>query len=114
MGDFIYYFETWFEIFANGENILYNSKYKDIFSKLRKLSDYKEEYFLVDEIEWEDHEKHMLMISIEYPDILFRVFYDSQDMREGVNTGNKYFKNGKMQVCKAKLVYPRLKKELLM
>lgn len=56
-----------------------------------------------DSVKWYDHKKDMIEISIAVPDVLFELH------GEGEETGDiwdHYFKNGKAQLCKAKIVIP--------
>ena len=51
---------------------------------------------------WYDHQKDMLNFSRKYPDILFIL---SGEGEESGDMWRAYFKNGKMQFVKAKIVY---------
>jgi hypothetical protein len=56
-----------------------------------------------DPCSWYEHEKDLNDFSRKYPDVLFELY------GEGENPGDmwkKYFRNGKMQVCKAELTFP--------
>ena len=64
-----------------------------------------------DECKWYDHEEDMIKISKKYPEMVFHLH------GEGEETGDiwdKHFKNGKMQVCKAKIVIPPYDENQLM
>jgi len=55
-----------------------------------------------DSYKWYDHESDMKEVSKEFPNVLFTL------KGEGEEAGDiwiKYFKNGKMQSCPAKLVF---------
>jgi hypothetical protein len=57
---------------------------------------------LEDETKWYEHEEHMRKISLQYPDVIFEL------RGEGEESGDiwvKYFVNGKMQLCAAKIVF---------
>jgi len=51
---------------------------------------------------WHDHETDMRKLSIKYPDIVFEL-YGEEEMHGDIWI--KYFKNGKMQSCHAKITF---------
>lgn len=56
-----------------------------------------------EECKWYDNEKDMVEFSKKFPDITFCLH------GEGEETGdiwNKYFRNGKKQICKAEIIIP--------
>ena len=61
---------------------------------IRELSGY--EWFT--EVKWYDNERDMKTYSKLHPIVLFSVEYDGEEQGD---VGIKYFKNGKMQNCKA-------------
>lgn len=56
-----------------------------------------------EETKWYDHEEEMTELSEKFPDILFKLHGEGEDNGD---LWNKYFMNGKMQYCKAQIVYP--------
>lgn len=78
----------------------------DIIDDLRKR--YESAAFAFDEdgapqdsCKWYDHETDMKYFSSLHPDLLFTLTGDGE---ESGDIWVKYFKNGKMQLCKAKIV----------
>jgi len=63
-----------------------------------------------DETKWYEHEADMKKISKEYPDVIFEL---SGEGEESGDVWKKYFVNGKMQVCKAILVFDEFDKSKL-
>ena len=51
---------------------------------------------------WYDHEKDMLEMSKEFPEIVFCLHGEGETNED---LWYKYFKNGKIQRCRAKIVY---------
>jgi hypothetical protein len=59
---------------------------------------------------WYDHEKHIKSFSIIHPDVLFVLEGDGEESRD---IWVKYFQNGKMQSCKAKITFDEFNPEKL-
>lgn len=75
----------------------FDINHKGEISRISKYSDCFE-----DEIKWYSHEKDMRLYSRMYPELLFKL------LGEGEENGDlwvEYYKNGKMQRCKAQIVY---------
>ena len=56
-----------------------------------------------DSAKWYDSEKDMREHSAEYPDLMFELHGEGE---ENEDVWIEYFKNGKMQRCQGKVVYP--------
>jgi hypothetical protein len=52
------------------------------------------------DITWYDHEEDLKEFSKKYPDLVLHLSVEGE---ENGDMSQKYFKNGKMQVCKAKI-----------
>lgn len=63
-----------------------------------------------DEYKWYDNEEDMRLLSKEFPDILFKLHGKGEDNED---IWDKYFINGKMQHCPAKIVYEPFDKNKL-
>ena len=51
---------------------------------------------------WRSHEKDMKAYSLQYPTTLFEFMIEGEEYGD---IWKKYFKNGKVQVCKAKITF---------
>ena len=56
-----------------------------------------------DECKWYDNEDDMLLLSKEFPDVLFKLHGEGEDNKD---IWDKYFMNGKMQYCPAEIICP--------
>lgn len=59
---------------------------------------------------WYEHEKDVAEFSKLYPDVLFELDGAGEDKGD---IWRKYFLNGKVQVCEAKITYPKFNKSKL-
>lgn len=59
---------------------------------------------------WYDNENDMLLLSKEFPDVLFKLHGEGENNED---IWNKYFMNGKMQYCPAKITYEPFNKNKL-
>ena len=78
-------------------------KQEEIEEKLQEISGNSIGFGRDDSYKWYDHEHDMKDISKIYPETTFLL--EGQGEESG-DIWRKYFKNGKMQVCKAKIVFP--------
>lgn len=81
----------------------WNEDREEIEETLNEISGYNIEFGWNDSRKWYDHEKHMKELSKIYADITF--ILDGEGEESG-DIWRKYFKNGKMQACKAEIVFP--------
>lgn len=76
---------------------------EEIKETLSEISGYNIDFGWNDSCEWYDHEDHMKQLSKIYP---YTTFLLEGGGEESGDIWQKYFKNGKMQVCKAEIVFP--------
>jgi hypothetical protein len=63
-----------------------------------------------DDLKWYAHEDDMKAFSKKYPKELFELTGEGE---ESGDLWKKYFRNGKMQICKGEIVYPEFDKSKL-
>lgn len=54
------------------------------------------------DVKWYDHDKDMKKYSLQFPDIIFTLHGEGEDAGD---LWVKYYKNGKVQECKAKIIF---------
>lgn len=80
----------------------------DIIAELREFSE-EADYALDDSGEtnesckWYDHEKELREFSTRYPDLIFKLHGEGE---ESGDLWDEWYKDGKMQKCKAIITYP--------
>lgn len=57
---------------------------------------------MCDSVKWYDHEKDMKQLSLQYPNSVFLLTGEGE---ENDDIWQKYFKNGKIQSCYAKITF---------
>ena len=76
---------------------------EEIEEKLQQISGYSIGFGRNDPCKWHIHEQDMKELSKIYPETTFLLEGQGE---ESEDIWRKYFKNGKMQVCKAETVFP--------
>ena len=61
-------------------------------------------FSVCDEHKWYDHEYDMMKISKLFPDVIFCL---SGEGEEKEDMWHKYFHNGKVEECRAEIIYPK-------
>ncbi len=82
----------------------------DHITQVSQQSAYECDDIFQDSLKWYDHEDDMKKYSKQYPDLIFKL------LGEGEESGDiwiKYFKNGKMQRCDAKIIFDEYNESLL-
>lgn len=85
------------EIAQDGEVYVHESDAKIMVKEHADYSPWDEE------CKWYDHEADMKWLSQQYPGTVFML---SGKGEESGDLWRKYFRDGKMQVCKGKVIYP--------
>lgn len=55
------------------------------------------------EIKWYEHDADCVVLSLDFPDVVFRLEGQGQERGDDWYT---YYKNGKYQICRGETVYP--------
>lgn len=76
-------------------------------SQLRKIAGFNP---LETETKWSGWKKDMKELSSKYPNVLFKLYGTGE---ENSDMWKAYFKNGKMQICKAKITFDEYNENLL-
>ena len=76
---------------------------EEIEETLLEISGYSVEFGCKDSCKWYKHEQDMKELSKIYPETTFLLEGEGE---ESGDIWQKYFKNGKMQMCKAEIVFP--------
>lgn len=77
---------------------------EEIEEKLEEISGYSIEFGWNDSCKWYDHENDMKALSLLYPETTFLLEGEGE---ESGDIWQKYFKNGKVQTCRAEIVFPQ-------
>ncbi len=92
-----YYTSYDLKIHADGDRYVHDEDAKE---ELKGIVDYDP---FQESCKWYGHEEDMQALSKQYPNTIFVL---SGEGEESGDIWKKYFKNGKMQVCKAVITYP--------
>jgi len=71
---------------------------------LEEISGYSIRFGYSDSCKWYNHQDDMLTLSKIYPNVVFVLEGEGE---ESEDLWIKYFKNGKMQVCKAEITFEK-------
>lgn len=74
-----------------------------IFGEGAKIRDHWNDY-LVEEMKWYDYKHDMLELSKKFPGFVFKLCGEGEESND---LWECYFKNGKSQFCKAKIIYEK-------
>lgn len=80
----------------------------EVVDAVKEISGYQ--YVFDDECKWYDHEDNCKTVSKMYPEVLIEL---SGEGEESGDIWKKYFLNGKMQICKAMLTFPKFNIEMM-
>jgi hypothetical protein len=83
----------------------FNGDFNDEFNEshaatIAGIADYK--YLFEESCKWYDHEEDMIAYSKKHPNLVFKLHGEGE---ESGNIWNKWFVNGKVQTCHAKIVF---------
>ncbi len=90
---------TEYYLSANDQSIVDGAE-----ENLYNISGYQIEFGWNDGCKWYDHVKDMKLLSKMYPEVIFTLQGEGE---ESDDLWVKYFKNGKMQECKAEITYEK-------
>ena len=96
-----YYTRFELEVISDGD---YETDYEEV---VREQVNYNP---FIEETKWYDFEKDMREVSKQHPNVLFEL---SGEGEENGDLWKAYFKDGKMQMCKAKIEYDDFNESLL-
>jgi hypothetical protein len=96
-----YYTRFELEVVSGGD---YETDYEEVISEQADYNPFG------DETKWYDFEKDMRKVSKENPKVLLKL---SGEGEENGDLWEAYFKDGKMQICKAEIVYKNFDETLL-
>jgi hypothetical protein len=78
--------------------------------QISQASEYGCDDIFEDDIKWYTHDEDMRSYSTKYPDLIFKL---SGEGEEAGDMWVKYYKNGKMQRCHAKITFDEFDEEKL-
>lgn len=88
------------------QHLLYDHDYNEygIFTKVESDYDFHIAFFNSDdEAKWYDNSYDMMKFSRLFPDVTFRLSGDGEDRDD---SWHKYFHNGEIEECRAKIIFP--------